>query len=541
MPTACITFKAFSGILLSLAAVLSSGFTAKDSLTSEVRTYDRSLSPELFSPGAVTVRGRIVSSDTAKQIPSVIMLTGDDVFTGDALNFSIDVDEQGNFSSTFTIPYSVEMYCEPDLGHLFLVPGDTLTFTADCVTRKVDVSGPAHAVFHRQRYDERKNSLFSDLPWGAWAAVKFDSAGRADYLKDVVNRLDKYASQLPERDSVTDSPMALARMLAETMVLEDGLTRLSELRMHHNNRKYYFRHDSVTGLTHQMTDSTWRPIDFSPVYELFSRYPGLFWENPALMLTSSAAEMYVNRLQYNEFLPLLRAGLPEAEQSSSTEIADALARVPDVYTPVLEQISAKYGVSPASTVAQACALRYYKQAVEGKDNEYVDRLYMSVMQAMRTTLAAQRLTELRNCRQAELGDSVPAEMPELLAMLLQTYEGKAVVLDFWAEWCGPCRYSLSSMRPVIDRWKDDDRVAFVLVTDDDNPEKSLGWLRENKIGGSHVVIPKSQWFSLMAELKFSAIPCTFAIPRSRKLSSTTLKPYNIHFVDDKLIEEIIAQ
>ncbi len=47
-------------------------------------------------------------------------------------------------------------------------------------------------------------------------------------------------------------------------------------------------------------------------------------------------------------------------------------------------------------------------------------------------------------------------------------EGKTLVVDFWAEWCGPCRMLAPVMEQVSEELEG--RAEFVKVDVDDNPE-----------------------------------------------------------------------
>ena len=50
---------------------------------------------------------------------------------------------------------------------------------------------------------------------------------------------------------------------------------------------------------------------------------------------------------------------------------------------------------------------------------------------------------------------------------LQQYRGKVVLLDFWATWCQPCRYSIPELVELQDKYKD--RGLVVIGISVDNP------------------------------------------------------------------------
>ncbi len=46
---------------------------------------------------------------------------------------------------------------------------------------------------------------------------------------------------------------------------------------------------------------------------------------------------------------------------------------------------------------------------------------------------------------------------------LESLKGKIVVVDFWATWCGPCKASFPGMQAAVNKYQDQDDVAFVFI------------------------------------------------------------------------------
>lgn len=50
---------------------------------------------------------------------------------------------------------------------------------------------------------------------------------------------------------------------------------------------------------------------------------------------------------------------------------------------------------------------------------------------------------------------------------LESFRGKAVVLDFWATWCGPCRMSIPMLQAFYKKHQNNDLVVLGINMDDD--------------------------------------------------------------------------
>jgi len=60
---------------------------------------------------------------------------------------------------------------------------------------------------------------------------------------------------------------------------------------------------------------------------------------------------------------------------------------------------------------------------------------------------------------------------------LTQYQGKVVVLDFWASWCAPCRRSFPWWNKMYAKYADEGLVIIGVNLDDD-PDSALAFLEE---------------------------------------------------------------
>ncbi|MGX1754133.1 TlpA family protein disulfide reductase [Sphingobacterium sp. NPDC055346] len=99
---------------------------------------------------------------------------------------------------------------------------------------------------------------------------------------------------------------------------------------------------------------------------------------------------------------------------------------------------------------------------------------------------------------------------------IQTHElqGKVVFINFWATWCGPCRAEMPSIQKLYDKYKDNDKVVFMLVEIEHNAEGAKAFMEKEKLN-MPIYYPESEipttWLS-------GSIPSTVVLNKQGALA-----------------------
>jgi thiol-disulfide isomerase/thioredoxin len=97
---------------------------------------------------------------------------------------------------------------------------------------------------------------------------------------------------------------------------------------------------------------------------------------------------------------------------------------------------------------------------------------------------------------------------------LQSFKGKAVVFDFWATWCGPCRAQHPLYEQVKQKYRMNSDVAFVSIDTDENRDLVAPFVKDQKWS-------QSIYFEdgLVRRLDINSIPTTIVLNRQGEVIS----------------------
>jgi thiol-disulfide isomerase/thioredoxin len=93
-------------------------------------------------------------------------------------------------------------------------------------------------------------------------------------------------------------------------------------------------------------------------------------------------------------------------------------------------------------------------------------------------------------------------------------QGKVVFINFWATWCGPCRAEMPSIQKLYDKYKDNEKVVFMLVEIEHNLEGAKEFLAKEKLN-MPIYFPESD---IPATWLSNSIPSTVVLNKQGQLA-----------------------
>jgi len=130
------------------------------------------------------------------------------------------------------------------------------------------------------------------------------------------------------------------------------------------------------------------------------------------------------------------------------------------------------------------------------------------------------------------------ENEDVLGAIISKYKNKVILIDYWATWCGPCIQSFETMQPLKEKYKDNQDIVFLYLTDESSEYNRWKDFTE-KLAGEHYYLTKKQLKRINTEHNINAIPHYMLIDKNGEIKFNETFPTNLNTTINNWIDSVL--